>query len=148
MTSPASIGHRAGFTLLELLVVLAVIALALTLAPPLARRSPATETRAAAVQAADLLRETRTSAVREGAAREVTLELAAGRLLAADSILDLPDGVELGFRDPRGKASGPTARILFLADGSASGGTVELRTDELRIEIAVDWVTGRVRTRD
>ena len=85
---------------------------------------------------------------REGAAREVTLDLAARRLLTIDATLDLPDHTEVGFRDLRGVTSEPVARILFLPDGSASGGTVELLADDLRIVIAVDWITGRVRTRD
>ena len=60
----------------------------------------------------------------------------------------LPEQIELKFRDLRGGAAGQTASILFLPDGSASGGTVELLAGGLRIEIAVDWITGRVRSRD
>jgi hypothetical protein len=78
----------------------------------------------------------------------VTLDLAARRLLTIDATVDLPDHTEVGFRDLRGAAPGRVARILFLPDGSASGGTVELLADDLRIAIAVDWITGRVRTRD
>jgi general secretion pathway protein H len=148
MTSPANPGRRAGFTLIELLVVLAVIGLIVTLAVPLVRRSPAATTRAAAVRVADLLRDARTHAVRAGAAREVALDLAARRLFSPDDVLQLPEQIELKFRDLRGGAAGQTASILFLPDGSASGGTVELLAGGLRIEIAVDWITGRVRSRD
>ena len=47
----------------------------------------------------------------------------------------LPPGVAL---------AAPADGISFAPDGSSSGGRIALATGPVRLEVAVDWLTGRV----
>lgn len=133
MTCPSDRRRQAGFTLLEMLVVLLLLGLATALvAPRLSLGGAAldadTRTLAAALSAA------RDQAVRTGRVVEVRLDMplpgTAGLRVVGDAEW-MGDGV---------------ARIRFLPDGSASGADIRLsgrHGGERRV--AVDWLTGRVR---
>jgi general secretion pathway protein H len=122
----------AGFTLLEMLVVLVIVALAagllLTHDP---RPSPAVAARGAAAQVAAALRAARGRAILTDAPVAVTLDAVRHRLgIAGEAPVPLPPVVPIS-------GSGV---ILFAPDGSSSGGRIVLggRT------VTVDWLTGRV----
>ena len=126
----------AGFTLLEMIVVLAILGLALALVvtrgPP---RSPGLDMRAAASLVARSLREARSQAIAANSPTAVTLDPATGSIAAGGRVVRLPPDVAL---------SAPAATVSFAPDGSSSGGTVGLAGAGRRFVVAVNWLTGRV----
>jgi len=151
-----------GFTLVEMLVVLAVMALIVAIVPPFlgAGQSRAElQTAARAIEAA--LRETRSLAIRQGRSQTFLVDAASGSYRGGDRerVRHVPAGIRLSLfaaSDPRPRgedASGAgtdrgrddaTPAIRFFADGSSTGGGVRLLHGGRSAEIAVDWLTGRV----
>lgn len=117
---------EAGFTLLEMLVVIAVMGVALLLltssGPP---RSHRLEARGAAQQVAEAMREARGRAIAQG--HPVALALP-----------PLPGWLSVSVQAPPGG-------IVFAPDGSASGGQVVLDGDGQETVISADWLTGGVQ---
>jgi general secretion pathway protein H len=148
MTSP---NRQAGFTLIEMIVALVVLGLVLGLL--VARgpvRSRTLEVRAAANQLAGALRNTRAEAIRRN--RPVTFVLDVARhsyRIEPASPVALPPQMTLSIT----AVSGETLKdwlggITFEPDGSASGGRIEIRDGPRRIQVGVDWLTGRVSIAD
>ncbi|MFQ5535603.1 MAG: GspH/FimT family pseudopilin [Sphingomonadales bacterium] len=144
--------HRAGFTLVELLVVLAIMMLILTAAPTLysAAVSGAQVKQNAARLAADL-RFLRNTAVVSGREMEARLHPADRHYaISRDArIRQLSDGVFMSFREPGhqpggGESTHGAATIRFFPDGSSSGGRVVLSKDGRTREITVSWLTGKI----
>jgi general secretion pathway protein H len=126
MTSPSNT-RQAGFTLLEMIVVIAVMGLALALisgfGPP---RSHWLQTQATARQVAGAMRAARGNAIAQGQPVAFTLPRLPGWLTVT--------------------VQAPPGGIVFEPDGSASGGRVVLDGAGREIAISADWLTGRVQT--
>ena len=137
-----------GFTLFEMVVVLAILALVLALVPPMLGGSRArAELQASARAVAAGLRDTRALAMTHGRAEVFALDVAAGSYRAAGekSAHALPAGVRSALLTTSGGRIGDAvAGIRFFPDGSSTGGRVTLLRDGRKIEIAVDWLTGRI----
>jgi general secretion pathway protein H len=123
-----------GFTLIEMIVVLAILGLMLGL---VVSHGPVHSQRldldATAQEIARSLRLARSRAIAQN--RTVTwLPMRGGYSLDGGPPRTLPADVAL-------TAAGA---IGFAADGSSSGGLVTLRGGERQIAIALDWLTGRV----
>jgi len=152
------VGHEvkrgAGYTLLELVLVLAVLAVAsLVTAPAVGRAVDGIRVRTEVAGVASLLRWAREEAVTRGQAREATLD-ADGRAL----LVRRPDGGTMASVEKRRALSslvqvipmpGPVQPpITFTPRGRSSGGTVRLETAGPRVYVVtVDALTGRVTTR-
>jgi general secretion pathway protein H len=138
---------QAGFTLIELLVVLTVLSLGLALlamrGPP---RSAALEVRAAAGEMVQALRLARGRAIASNAAVGLTLDLArhSWRIDGAPERL-LPPGYAIVIRAAATETVGDhLAAIRFAPDGSSTGGWIDLSDGHRRMQIGVDWLSGRV----
>jgi general secretion pathway protein H len=137
-----------GFTLVELLVVLTIIALAMAAVPRMLASLPSIRLRTAADDMVATLRELHQQAIRRGETTELILDTAARvfRTSSDPAPRRLPEIVaELGFNSTAVLPSGTNASIRFFADGSATGGTVLFKNGERLAAIKVDWLTGRVR---
>ncbi len=142
-----------GFTLLELLVVLAICAMALSVAVPALTKSAATDLKANARTLAAGLRSARENAIAGN--REVTL------------ILDL-DLLEMALSAPESVRQSPSRKlsnsihyklftaesewlsesrggIRFFPDGSSTGGRITLSLARAAVVVDVDWLTGRIQ---
>lgn len=143
-----------GFTLIELLVVLAILAgvvgaLALRFEGALA----GIETRSAARDVASALRYARGRAIAGQQETGVAIEVEDReyRLLGLDRERrhSLGEGIAIDLLTDRTSLLSETeGAIRFFADGSSTGGEIILSSDAGRYEIAIDWLTGRVRIND
>ena len=137
-----------GFTLLEMVCVLAIIALLLATAlPALPRRTSRPMLEAYALQTAALLKADRNAAIRRGDTVATELSPMARTIRSGSSgrLLQLPEDV--GFRailaDQCGaRAAGTT--IQFLPSGMSCGGTIYLSRPGITLEVRITWLTGGV----
>ena len=86
-----------------------------------------------------------------GRAEVFTLDVAAGSYRAAGekSAHALPAGVRAALLTASGERIGDAAAgIRFFPDGSSTGGRVTLLRDGRKIEIAVDWLPGRIAVQE
>jgi general secretion pathway protein H len=136
-----------GFTLLELLVVLAIIGLVVALVPGFVLRShPQLDIEIAARAMADGMRRARSDAVLRNRAQAFALDLEARVFRAGEQApVRIGDAVALSFRTARSQllAEG-VAQILFYPDGSSTGGLIRLVQGDARAEVRSDWLTGLV----
>ncbi len=143
--------RAAGFTLLEMIVVLVVLAL---VAGMVAGRGPSRshglEMRALVASMVEALRGARGRAL---ATNRTVLVAVNGerRSLAVEGgpSIQLPPDVGLSaVAGPAGEPGKLLAGIRFAPDGSSNGGRILLADGKRRTRIGVDWLTGRVSVAD
>ena len=151
-TSSAGSDRRraGGYTLAELLVVLAIMAGLLTLIPPLFDRGLSnTEMRSAARQMMASLRYARSEAVSRREPVSFLLDLEQRRYhVPGQRPVALPGGLELTLKTAVSEVRGQDrGTITFFSDGSASGGNLTLvhpENPDMAMRLDVDWLSGRV----
>jgi general secretion pathway protein H len=139
-----------GFTLLELLVVLAIIALLLAITPPLITAAiPGAELKASARRVAAGLRLAREEAIRTGHDVTFTLDLEThsfevdGRFRQGK----LPKGLDLKLEAAETEMLDEhRGAVRFFPDGSSTGGRVILSRHDTGYQVGVQWLTGRILT--
>ncbi|MER9257330.1 GspH/FimT family pseudopilin [Mesorhizobium sp. M0619] len=136
---------EAGFTLVEMLVVLAIMALVAAIAAPglvSHYRSKSLETLAGEITMR--LRLSRTSAIATARPREVLVDLGARTIRFGErDVFALPDDVKLTVVTGRETVvAGRQTVLTFLPDGSASGMDISLQQKARTARIAVNWLTG------
>ncbi|WP_120796575.1 GspH/FimT family pseudopilin [Thiocapsa rosea] len=147
MSSPARRGHR-GFTLVELLVVLAIAALAMSAVPPLfSAAMPGVEMKAAARRTVSSLRLARETAIRQGAEVALVVDVEQRRLeLAGHRSLTLPKRLDVTLEAAdREMLDEQRGAIRFFPDGSSTGGRIILASEDSGYQVGVVWLTGRIR---
>lgn len=138
-----------GFTLLELLVVLAIMGLLLGLAAPRFHNIvPGFELQSSTRELAAALRETRSRALERGEPALLVVDLAGRRygLGGSTQSKELPRDIVLEALTAADDISEETRRagFRFFPDGSATGGRITLSRGEQEYRIDIDWLTGRV----
>ncbi|ESW89438.1 prepilin-type N-terminal cleavage/methylation domain-containing protein [Mesorhizobium sp. M1060] len=141
----ASQQAEAGFTLVEMLVVLAIMALMAAIAAPglvSHYRSKSLETLAGEITMR--LRLSRTSAIATARPREVLVDLGARTIRFGErDVFALPDDVKLTVvTGQETVVAGRQTVLTFLPDGSASGMDISLQQKARTARIAVNWLTG------
>jgi len=150
--------RAAGFTLLELLVVLVIAGVLMALVPPvISAVVPGTRARVAALDLASTLRDARNKAITRSTSIDVTFDTeSASYVLAGSSETELPRGVALVILDRSGYVSetrhavghlhghDPTYTLRFYPDGSSNGLKSRLGAASGGYVVAVDWLLGRV----
>ncbi|BCU05674.1 GspH/FimT family pseudopilin [Allochromatium tepidum] len=136
-----------GFTLVELLVVMAIAAVVMTAVPTLFSAAfPGLEMKSAARRTAATLRLARESAIRRGEETAVLVDLEHHRLtLAGYRALSLPERLSLRLEAASSELiDEQRGTIRFFPDGSSTGGRLVLAHGGHGYQIGVTWLTGRI----
>jgi general secretion pathway protein H len=155
VSRPARQGKSSrGFTLLELLVVLAIIGLLLAIMPAaLSAAMPELRLRTEARDLAITLRSARSRAISEGRKVDVTFDQEVpGYAVAGEPARHLRDDLSLNVfkaHPPASRSAGMIdtegrIQMRFYPDGSATGGTIELAAERSTYLVEVDWLLGGV----
>jgi general secretion pathway protein H len=138
--------RSAGFTLIEVICVLAIIALLVSLVlPAIPRATSRARLEAYALEVASLLTADRTAAIRRRAEIATALD-ARSRIIrsgAGAGRIQLPRDVAfdaLLAQTCNGRNAGTT--IAFFPSGMSCGGTIELRRGNVGYQVRVNWLTG------
>jgi general secretion pathway protein H len=138
-----------GFTLLELIITLAVLAIVTALVgPAIGRSTEAVRTRAEVAGFAALLRHARERAIVSRKAQAVVVEPAIQRVTLRAGGPDgeirqtrmLPDRLIVQASPP------PALTVQFDARGGSTGGDFRVSSGNVKYRVTVDALTGRVRT--
>jgi general secretion pathway protein H len=144
-------GRAAGFTLIELIVTLAVLGLALVLITGYkAPWSTAFGLNGTAAELASGLRLARSQAIAGNRAVALDLDLARHSYRVGDGPLQvLPARLSIELLTVAGENRGRSdGDIRFNPDGSSTGGRITLADGRRRVAVGVDWLTGRVTVAD
>jgi general secretion pathway protein H len=137
-----------GFTLLEMVCVLAIIALlAAVLLPFIPHETSRSRLQAYALQAAALLKADRNAAIMRGTsvATLVDAESRAIRSGVSQAVIRIPNDVRFDALLPQTcMRQAALSTISFFANGTSCGGTIALTRFDVGYEIRVNWLTGRI----
>jgi general secretion pathway protein H len=141
-----------GFTLVELLVVLAIGGLLLAVTPPLISSAmPAVELKAAARRTAAGLRLAREIAVAQGRDAAWVLDIDSHRYSIEGDHRSggLPGGLDIELIAAEEEMrSDSVGAIRFYPDGSSTGGRVIFKRGDGGYQVGVNWLTGRILIAD
>jgi general secretion pathway protein H len=146
MISRSENRSAAGFTLIELIVVIAIMGLMMVLVSVGSRPvSPATHARAAAQAIASSLRRARAEALTENRSIDFTIDISQRRYhwgSAPEGML--PSDLTLALMTSRDElVSGSVGKVRFDPDGSSSGGRVSVNGGGKIWRVGIDWLSGR-----
>ena len=140
-----------GFTLIEVIAVLAILGFALALVaaykPPW---SSGLGVKGTAAELASGLRLARSEAIAHNRSVAFSLDVT-GHLyrVGARPERRLPARLSLQLLTISGENRGPgVGDIRFHPDGSSTGGRITLADGQLRMAVGVDWLTGRISLAD
>jgi len=142
-----------GFTLLEIVLVMAIIALASVLAAAaMTGGFKGMQLKASAKEIASNLRYTRTQAIATGQPQRFVLDPAKHAWQAPNAHHgSIPDKVGIEFTGARealaNGAPSSQGAIEFFPDGAATGGRIRLTAGGAAWNIDVAWLTGQVQLR-
>ena len=141
MSSAGSAGHpAAGFTLLELMVVLAILGLALAIVP--ANLMNATGAQALKADVRTVISGLRYARTRAIAANEPVALVIDPQ--AAQLSLDGRQQIGVLSKSTRLGAANQPIAVQFYPDGGSSGGELLLSYEEEEYRLTVNWLTGAV----
>jgi general secretion pathway protein H len=141
-----------GVTLLELLIVLALMALIAGLViPTFGDGVPTSQLKSSARQLAAGLRVARSEAVAQKREAFLVLDLEGRRFKIGSDPREyaLPPRVDLKlFTAQQDIVNQRTGAIRFYPDGGSNGGRITVAAGARKFEVDVDWLTGRVAILD
>jgi general secretion pathway protein H len=146
-TSAAEPGRRAGFTTVELLAVLVILALTVSIAGQAGSRSmETTRFRAFLIKTASLMSAGRAAAMRD--MKETVFVIDAKRRLLGypgGEVVAIPENLSFTATAAQAESrDGGAVGIRFYPSGGSSGGGLVFVFRELAYEIRVNWLTGNV----
>lgn len=140
-----------GFSLVEMLAVLSLIAIAAALSLPMVNRGDDhAKLRAVAAELSGALRQQRLAALYGNEPAELRFDLSTGLITAANGkkMAQLPPGVSATIETAQQQISKGKAAIGFFADGGSTGGAITLKSGSAAIAIKINWLTGAAVTEE
>ncbi len=145
-TSPAMTRGNAGYTLLELLVALAIIAMAVTAVPAIYEQViPNYRVRQFANDFAYHLRSLREAARSEGIMKQINFDALPMQLAPNNG--SIPEDTEIEFQPSSLWNSEGVRSLRFYPNGSSNGGEITVIRRNLRVKVVVDWVSGAIQVK-
>ncbi|MGB8717622.1 MAG: GspH/FimT family pseudopilin, partial [Rhodanobacteraceae bacterium] len=141
----------AGFTLLEMMAVLILIAIAVTaVSMSVARSLESAHVNAVSRDLAAALRYTRGQAIVKGKEQVITFNLKDWTYQPPHKpAKKLPEGMQLKVRTAaEEQVDADTWGLRFYPDGSSTGGRITVIRGQREWHINVSWLTGEVRTEE
>jgi general secretion pathway protein H len=150
MKRPTSNPNQEGFTLIELMLVLMLMATLFTLTSPLMHKAfPSLKLKAAARDLAQEIRYVQQTAIVSGAESLMRFEMEENRyqseVVNRGEIRQLPDGIRFTANQQGDQV---IVELRFYPDGSSNGGNIQLGNQTQGFIISVDWLTSQVRIID
>ena len=145
MNHRAAASAQKGFTLVEVLVVMVIMALVLGLvATSLSRSISGAEAREAGRKMVGALRYTRTRAILQKSEQVFTVNLETKTYFAPGrNEVTLPEGLELVLTTAASEqVEDDVGRIRFFPDGGSTGGRLDLKVNGREYIVNVAWLTG------
>jgi general secretion pathway protein H len=142
MRKPSGIDEQQAFTLLEVLVTLAVLTLLMVAIPiALPRVAPSQQLRVDTDTLSAVLRSTRDEAVLAGRIIPITVDAGTAQLATTGghTLWQAASGMRLSWQP-----LGAGLELTFFPDGSTSGGTLRLELGNSERAVEVSPLTGRV----
>jgi general secretion pathway protein H len=140
--------HQRGFTLLEMVCVIAIVAmLAAVLLPLLPQHTSRSRLQAYALEMATLLKADRNAAIRRRAEVSTLVDARSRAIRSGVSAqaIRIPDDVRFDALLPQTcRQQAALSTISFFANGTSCGGTIALTRFDTGYEIRVNWLTGRI----
>jgi general secretion pathway protein H len=149
--TPGARACSGGFTLVEVLIALAIIALLAAALSPMLLPSPARTLNNAAGELVVALRESRRQAQSSRQPRHLLIDTASKRFAieASNDWRALPEHSTAEVTTAQSLiARDDLAAIAFFPDGSSSGGRIRLGLEGHAAQIDVEWLTGRIMLTD
>ncbi len=146
-----SLRHKRGFTLLELIIVLALTALLLSIsAPVMYSVLPGLEMRKSVRELTAVMRYARSAAMTSGEDMVVTIYLNERFFTVTnkDKKYSLPDQNDADINIETVESESPSedvAGFRFFNDGSSTGGRITLTRKGVEYDIDIDWLNGRIQ---
>ncbi len=138
--------HR-GFSLLELLVVLVIVALMATVVGvSISRSISGAEVRSASRDLTAALRYTRGQAILTRSEKTLSVDVEKREYQAPDKpVVTIPEDMTIRLLTAQTEQTGESAgTIRFFPDGSSTGGKVTLAAGEREWVVNVGWLTGEI----
>ena len=141
----SSADQASGFTLIEMMAVMLIIAMVAALAVTMTPGTGRAQLKALALETAALFRRERLGAILTGRSRRVSID---GQLRAlvgdGGDVVAIPHDVVVNVLGIDEEWSGRQAVVRFLPDGASSGTVLTLSREQAEYEIRVNWYTGGV----
>ncbi len=137
--------REAGYSLLEIIVALVILALGVTLVSvAFAGASSGMRFDESARSLASSAREAQLRALRSG--RDVSLVIDVDQrayAVAGDNWITLPDDVSLRVTSASERSMAPRRpAFVFAPDGGSTGGMIEISRPDRKATVTIDWLTG------
>ncbi len=141
----SSTERKSGFTLIEVLAVMLIIALVSSLVVAITPGTGRAKLKALTLEIAALLRRERLGAILTGRDRQVSLD-GERRALVGDGgdAIAVPRDVVVDVLGAGELWSGRLAVVRFHPDGASSGAVLKLTREGAQYEVRVNWYTGGV----
>lgn len=151
---PRASDADAGYTLLEVLIVVAILSMTVAAAPTAySAVYPNYQVRQYANDLANLVRDLRRDAIRTQQVTAMAFTEGVGAVAVTDAPTDLepgarsiaaPDGLDISFAQTMDWKNVGDGRVEFYPSGATSGGVFEISRGGISVGVTIDWVSGSV----